>query len=113
MKKKVYLIVATILIIFVVFWNCYFVNIIKTFYYIAEWGIYLFSVPIGYCIVAFFSKSIAKPIKAIIVISLGVLISILLTRNFTSSFIMQKILATLIGALASYILCKNLKTKEV
>ncbi len=109
MKKNIYLFTSIILIIIIVIWKFYLTDYLTSFHQIDEWGIYLFSVPITYCIVAFFSSPNVSSIKIIVTIFVGVLISILLTRNAT--FLCPKILVALAGALLTWAFTKVFNNK--
>jgi len=82
------------------------------FYNICEWITYLFIVPTTYLIVSLFSKT-TKPLKSICAIALGVIISILLNRDWATGFILQKLAATLLGSLIAYPIAKQFKEKGI
>ena len=102
MKKFSYLFTSIVLLIIAIAWNFYVAKFFSSFYQIDEWGIYLFSVPIAYCIVQFFSKPNQSSLKIIIAVFIGGLISILLSRTF--DFLLLKTLMVLIGTIITWIL---------
>ena len=102
LNKNKYLIIALALSVLFAIWHFYCPKILKDYYNIFEWGGYLFSVPIAYCLFIFFSSS--KTAKVIFIISIGVLASILLNWGKMDSFWLQKILATIVGAIITWFL---------
>jgi len=104
MKKKILIAIVCCFFLFVP-------SVFKTFsdikmcgfYNICEWIDYLFVVPTTYVIVSLFSKT-TKHLKNICLITLGVIISILLNRDWATGFILQKMVATLFGSLFSYLI---------
>jgi len=62
------------------------------------WGSYLFLIPtIFYCAAIFLKDATNRPSKIILPVGLGVIITILLST--TNDFVIQKIIATIIGGL--------------
>ena len=108
MKKINCLIIALILLAISIFLITTNYEFLKNLYHFSEWGAYLFPVPTIYFFYAYFSKSGSKSKTIIISITIGAMISILLTRNFAESFWIQKIIATLLGAITALILAENL-----
>ena len=104
MKKYLFLFTSIVLILIVIIWKYYLAKFLSSFHQIDEWGIYLFVVPIAYCIIQSFSKSNQSSLKIIETIFIGVLISILLSRTF--ELVLPKIIMVLIGAIIILILTK-------
>ena len=97
--------VVFISLAFVIFLN-YYKDFSKDYFNISEWGNYLFAVPFSYCLFNLVSQRNFNPSKEILLIFTGVIIAILLNRNFTNSFWFQKLLVSSIGALITWILVK-------
>ena len=91
MKQKViYLLSILVLSIIVLFWHIF---LPKEGFYI--WGIYFFSIPIIYSIAMFFRIT---RISIIIALSLiGVILSLLLSRDLINSYFFLKLTASLVG----------------
>jgi len=112
MKKKTFLIVVCFLLLFVsIFSKTFFEKGLCGFYNSCEWIAYFFVVPTTYIIASLFIRS-TKPFKFISAITLGIFISILLNRDWTTSFIIQKLFATLFGSLITYIIVKQFAKNE-
>ena len=109
MKKFTYLLASTALVIIAIVWSLYIAKLFSPFYQIDEWGIYLFTVPIAYCIVQLFSKSNQSSLKIIIAVFIGGVIPILLSRIF--DFLFLKVLMVLIGAIMTWILARFVSKK--
>jgi len=110
MKKKIFLIVYFFLFLTLIVCKSIFVNTFCRFYNICEWGIYLFIVPTAYILFTLFSKPKNQFIY-ICVITLGIIISILLNRECTTGFILQKLIATISGSLVTYLIIKQFEGK--
>ena len=109
MNKYLYFLVSLILLIIVVFWKINLSEIGGHFYDLSIWGIYLFSVPLTYSIIASFLGRIVRSPKTIALILLGVLVSILFSRDLSNSFWMQKLIVSFIGAIATWLLFVKLQ----
>lgn len=73
-------------------------------YNISIWGVYLFCVPIIYCIMSLMkTQTKASLFKGVIYATIGMVITILLSTDIVNSFWLQKILMTLVGAGISWI----------
>jgi len=110
MKKYMYLLTSIALIFVVIIWKFYLADYLTSFYQIDEWGIYLFPVPIAYCILAFLSGSNSSSFKIIITIFIGVFVSILLATN--STLLLQKTLIAIAGALITWALTNIVNSKK-
>lgn len=106
MRKSLYLLFAIALSIFTIVWKYYLGNSSESFFCISKWGIYLLTVPFVFCISVFFTNTIST--KILFYISLGVITSILLNIDLTNSFWLQKIIATVIGALLAWLFFSKL-----
>jgi len=100
MKQKVmYLSVTLILIIIVLLWHIF---LPENGFYI--WGVYFFFIPIIYSIAMFFK---VKKISMIVAVSLtGMILSLLLSRDFVYSCFLLKLAATLLGCGVVCLFCK-------
>lgn len=91
-----------------IFGRIFFFNSFCKSYSICEWGTYLFSVPIAYLLYTLFSKT---PKSSLIIgaVTLGAIIQILLTRDWVTGLILQKIIAALSGGLIAFLITKLIK----
>jgi len=112
MKKKLLIFICLLFFIaLIILWRVIFVNTFCEFYNICEWGIYLFIVP-TVSFIAFLIKR-SNPLLIISAITLGVIISILLTRNWATGFILQKLITTLLGSLFTCLTIKLFEGKKI
>jgi hypothetical protein len=76
------------------------------------WAVYVLAVPIGYCALIVVAKSpVEKHLQKILFISLGVVISLLLNREFSFCLFVENLLATLVGATITFFLTKFISNK--
>ena len=109
MKKNIFLFTSILLIIITVVWRFCAPQFLSSFYQIDEWGTYLFIVPIGYGIAQFFSKP-NYSLKNSAAISIGAVISVLLSRSF--EFVLPKLLMILAGAIITWITIRLTTEKD-
>lgn len=69
---------------------------------IFDWAIYFFIVPLGYSLINIFKPT--KPRSSLILFLLGAFIVIFLDRDFDSVIILKRSLATISGALFTWLL---------
>jgi len=106
MKKKILIAVYFLLFVaMIVLWRTSYVNSLCGFYNICEWGIYVFIVPAVYLFFALIDKT-SKSFLILCAITLGVVIPILLTIDWSSGYIIHKLSATLSGSLIAYLITK-------
>lgn len=96
--KKNRIILLIILVIVTVIWSKYLDTYFQNYFNLYSSGAYLFSVPISFLIISLFSKSKLN-LLSIPFIFVGVLIVILLSRDYKNSFLLEKIIGTIIGAI--------------
>lgn len=101
--KKIILIALLIIIFAVIACKSIFENEICGFYGICEWITYLFIPPICYIIASFFKK-IKKSFVALSALTLGICIPLLLNNgDWAANFFLQKVAATLLGSITTYL----------
>jgi len=110
MKNKILIFVCLFFITLIILWRVIFVNTFCGFYNICEWGIYLFIVPTAYILLTLFSKP-QKQLVYIGAITLGIIISILLTRDWATGFILHKLISTILGSLVTCLIINQFKEK--
>jgi len=108
MKKKVFIGVCFLVFLSMIICKYLFANEVCGFYTVFEWIIYLFIVPTIYSVYLLFGKP-EKPFRIISAITLGIIISILLIKDWETGFIIQKSASTLLGSLVTYLMAKQLE----
>ena len=111
-KRTLTLIVLLIILVALIACKSIFENGICSFYNICEWITYLFIVPIVYVIASLFIK-IKKPFIPICASTIGILIPILLNRDWATGFILQKMVVTLLGSIATYLVVRKCENSEI
>ncbi|CDN32686.1 hypothetical protein BN938_2616 [Mucinivorans hirudinis] len=81
----------------------------NNFYNIADWGVFVFVVPLVFSLYKVTSKDGDSDNKILSIIALGSLLSISLTTDFKGSFYLQKALAILLSSLIVFAINKHTK----
>ncbi|NDV57537.1 hypothetical protein D0T85_05400 [Bacteroides sp. 519] len=106
--KTVKLLIAIFSLLIILLVRYVFSETLSSFHNINVWGVYLFCVPIVYCLMSLFSdQDRATLLKGIMYTTIGVILTILLSTDIANSFWLEKVVVTLIGAGASWAYCKN------